>query len=153
LRTYIDPQAPPINTVDRGEFLKLIGERPCVSFSGHTHTTEHHYLGVEDGHAGPTPHHHHVMTAVCGSWWSGPFDHRGIATADNRDGSPNGFHVLSIEGNRYTTRFQPAKEARQMRITLDSEFHRGGPELSRGLPMVALLGSPIPREAVYATDV
>jgi len=155
LRTYIDPQAPPINTVDRGEFLKLIGERACVSFSGHTHTTEHHYLGAEDGYAGATPHHHHVMTAVCGSWWSGPFDHRGIATADSRDGSPNGFHVLSIDGNRYATRFQPAKEpnGRQMRITLDSEFHRGSRELSRGLHMGALLGSPIPREAVYATDV
>jgi 3',5'-cyclic AMP phosphodiesterase CpdA len=155
LRTYIDPQAASINTVDRGEFFKLIGERPCGSFSGHTHTTEHHYFGAEDGYAGATPHHHHVMTAVCGSWWSGPFDHRGIATADSRDGSPNGFHVLSIEGNRYTTRFHPAKEPnrRQMRITLDSEFHRGSPELSRNLPMGALLGSPIPREAAYATDV
>jgi hypothetical protein len=155
LRTYIDPQAPGINTVDRGEFLKLIGERPCVSFSGHTHTTEHHYFGAEDGYAGATPHHHHVMTAVCGSWWSGPFDHRGIATADSRDGSPNGFHVLAIDGNRYTTHFVPAKEpnGRQMRIALDSEFHRGSRELSRELPMSALLGSPIPREATYATDV
>jgi len=153
LRTYIDPQAPSINTIDRGEFFKLIGERPCVSFSGHTHTTEHHYFGAGDGYAGATPHHHHVMTAVCGSWWSGPFDHRGIATADSRDGSPNGFHVLTIDGSRYTTRFQPAKESRQMRITLDSEFHRGGRELSRGLPMGALLGSPIPRESTYATDV
>jgi len=155
LRTYIDPQAASINTVDRGDFLKLIGDRPCVSFSGHTHTTEHHYFGAEDGFAGATPHHHHVMTAVSGSWWSGPFDHRGVATADSRDGSPNGFHVLAIDGNRYTTRFQPAKEpnGRQMRISLDSEFHRGGRELSRELPMSALLGSPIPREATYATEV
>jgi hypothetical protein len=33
------------------------------------------------------------MTAVSGSWWSGPYDHRGIAVADSRDGSPNGFHI------------------------------------------------------------
>src|SRR5207244_8851923 len=61
------------------------------------------------------------LTAVSGSWWSGPFDHRGIATADSRDGSPNGFHVLSIEGNRYTTQFHPAGEpgSRQMRIVLE----------------------------------
>src|SRR5215470_6488010 len=152
LRTYIDPQGPSINTVDRDDFLKLIGDRPCVSFSGHTHTTEHHYFGAEDGHAGATPHHHHVMTAVCGSWWSGPFDHRGIATADSRDGSPNGFHVLSIDGNKYTTRFVPAKERRQMRISLDSEFHRDRRELYRDVRMGALLGSPIPRESVFATD-
>jgi hypothetical protein len=155
LRTYLDPQAAGMNTLDRDEFLKLIGDRPCVSFSGHTHTTEHHYFGAEDGYAVATPHHHHVMTAVCGSWWSGPFDHRGIAAADSRDGSPNGFHVLAIDGNRYATRFQPANEpgARQMRITLDSEFHRAGRELYRDTRMGQLLGSPIPRDSAYATDV
>jgi len=153
LRTYVNPNNPAMNTVDLGEFLKLIGDRPCVSFSGHTHTTEHHYLGAADGYAGADPHHHHVMTAVSGSWWSGPFDHRGIATADSRDGSPNGFHVLSVDGNRYATRFVPAKERRQMRISLDSEFHRDRRELYRDVRMGALLGSPIPRENVFATDV
>jgi 3',5'-cyclic AMP phosphodiesterase CpdA len=152
LRTYVNPDNWGMNTIDRGEFLKLIGDRPCVSFSGHTHTTEHHYFGAADGYAGATPHHHHVMTAVCGSWWSGPFDHRGIASADSRDGSPNGFHVLSIDGNKYTTRFVPAKERRQMRISLDSEFHRDRRELYRDVRMGALLGSPIPRESVFATD-
>ena len=33
-------------------------------------------------------HHHHVLTAVSGSWWSGPPDHRGVACADSRDGTP-----------------------------------------------------------------
>jgi len=153
LRTYLNPNSPEVNTIDRGDFLKLIGERPCVSFSGHTHTTEHHYFDAADGYAGAVPHHHHVMTAVCGSWWSGPFDHRGIASADSRDGSPNGFHVLSIDGNKYTTRFEPAKEARQMRISLDREFHGDRPELTRDVRMGALLGSPIPRESAYATEV
>ena len=155
LRTYLGPKDPVISTIDLPEFLALIGERPCVSFSGHTHTTEHHYFGAADGYAGATPHHHHVMTAVSGSWWSGPFDHRGIAAADSRDGSPNGFHVLSIDGKSYTTRFHPANEpnGRQMRITLDSEFHRAGRELYRDVRMGALLGSPIPRENAYATDV
>ncbi|HXW24490.1 MAG TPA: calcineurin-like phosphoesterase family protein [Xanthobacteraceae bacterium] len=155
LRTYLGPKDPVISTIDLPEFLALIDERPCVSFSGHTHTTEHHYFGAADGYAGATPHHHHVMTAVSGSWWSGPFDHRGIAAADSRDGSPNGFHVLSIDGKSYTTRFHPANEpnGRQMRITLDSEFHRAGRELYRDVRMGALLGSPIPRENAYATDV
>ncbi len=153
LRTYLNPTDPSVNTIDRAEFFQLIGARPCVSFSGHTHTTEHHYFDAADGYAGATPHHHHVMTAVCGSWWSGPFDHRGIATADSRDGTPNGFHVLAIDGNKYTTRFEPAKEARQMRISLDSEFHRDRSEVYRDVRMGALLGSPIPRERTAATDV
>lgn len=155
LRTYQDLKAPDVNTSDRGDLLKLLGDRPQVSFSGHTHTTEHHYLTAEDGNPNAAPHHHHVMTAVSGSWWSGPFDHRGIAVADSRDGSPNGFHILSVDGNRYTTRFVPAKEAnnRQMRVMLDSEFHRAEREIYRDFRMGKLLGSPILEDNVYATDV
>ena len=50
-----------------------------VSFSGHTHTTEHHYFGAADGWNGAEPHHQHMLTTLSGSWWSGPFDHRGVA--------------------------------------------------------------------------
>jgi hypothetical protein len=153
LKTYLD-DTPAQNTIDKADFLKLMGGRPQVSFSGHTHTTEHHYLGAGDGNPNQTPHHHHVMTAVSGSWWSGPFDNRGVAVADSRDGSPNGFHILSIEGNTYTTRFQPANKAasRQMRITLDWAHHQE-PEVERDFRMSRLLGSPIDREHVFATSV
>ena len=156
LQNYLDAAHPSMNTADRGEFLKLISGRPnTLSLSGHTHTTEHHYFGTEDGFIGPSPHHHHVMTAVSGSWWSGPFDHRGIAVADSRDGSPNGFHVLSIDGQSYTTRFQPANEphSRQMRIMLDSEFHRDRKELYPEFRMGELLGSPLSQERAFATHV
>jgi hypothetical protein len=154
LRTYLDPEDPASNTVDRSALLKLLGGRPSVSFSGHMHTTEHHYLDGADGNPGPTPHHHHVMTALCGSWWSGPYDHRGVAVADSYDGSPNGFHVLSVDGNRYTTRYQPAKEpnARQVRIMLDSELHRSRQETDSDFRMSRLFGSPIAQDNAGATD-
>jgi hypothetical protein len=148
LQTYFDPEDPASNTADRDAFLKLLGDRPSVSFSGHTHTTEHHYLGGEQA-----PHHHHVMTAVSGSWWSGPYDHRGVAVADSHDGTPNGFHVLSVDRNRYTTRYQPAKEpnARQVRIVLDSPSHQARKESGDGR-MSQLTGSPIAQDNAGATD-
>jgi 3',5'-cyclic AMP phosphodiesterase CpdA len=155
LRNYLDGNDPSTNTADRAEFLKLLAGRPnTFSVSGHTHTTEHHYFGADDGFAAPAPHHHHVLTAVSGSWWSGPYDHRGIAVADSRDGSPNGFHILSIDGPSYSTRFQPANEpnARQMRIVLDSQFHRARKEIYSEYRMGELLGSPIPQENAFATD-
>ena len=155
LRNYLDAKNPTTNTADRADFLKLLAGRPnTLSLSGHTHTTEHHYFGADDGFAGPAPHHHHVLTAVSGSWWSGPYDHRGIAAADSRDGSPNGFHILSIDGSRYSTRFRPANEpnARQMRIALDSVFHRDRKELYNEYRMGQLLGSPLPQTRVSATD-
>jgi hypothetical protein len=155
LQTYLDQADPELNTVDRSDFLKLLGGRlHTVSLSGHTHTTEHHHFGVESGFSGPSPHHHHVLTTVSGSWWSGPYDHRGIAVADSRDGSPNGFHILSIDGQNYSTRFQPAKEpnSRQMRIVLDSEFHRDRRELYNEYRMGELLSSPLPQERAFATN-
>jgi len=158
LRTYLDPDDPASNTVDGAALIKLLGERPSISFAGHTHTTEHHYLGGEVGRA---PHHHHVMTAVSGSWWSGPYDHRGVAVADSHDGTPNGFHILSIDRDRATTRYQPAKEpnARQVRILLDSEFHKAQKEVGAqketggDLRMSQLVGSPIREDNAGATDV
>jgi hypothetical protein len=127
LRNYLTPNDPSTNVADRAEFLALLSGRKAVSFAGHTHTTEHHYFGAQDGYIGATPHHHHILTTVSGSWWSGPLDRRGIASADSRDGSPHGFHILSIDGGSYSTRFVPANEphARQMRISLDADFHFG----------------------------
>jgi hypothetical protein len=156
LQNYLDPNDAATNTADRADFLELLAGRPrTLSLAGHTRTTEHHYFGAADGFAGPSPHHHHVLTAVSGSWWSGPYDHRGIAVADSRDGSPNGFHILSIDGASYSTRFQAANEpnARQMRIVLDSEFHRDRKELYSQYRMGELLGSPLPRDRASATSV
>jgi hypothetical protein len=150
LRTYLEPDDPASNTVDGAAFIKLLRDRPAISFSGHMHTTEHHYLGGE----AREPHHHHVMTAVSGSWWSGPYDHRGVAVADSQDGTPSGFHVLSVDGNRATTRYQPAKEpnGRQVRIVLDSESHRAGKATANDFRMSQLVGSPIAEDAAGTTD-
>ena len=97
-----------------------------MSFAGHLHATEHHYLGEAEGFTGPQPHHHHVLTAASGSWWSGPADHRGIPFADSVDGTPNGFHVLAVSGNRYVTRFVPAvgKAVAQLRVLVDGPHTR-----------------------------
>ena len=150
LRTYLGTEAWQ-NTANMDAFLKLIaGRKHTVSFSGHTHTTEHHYFGAADGWTGETPHHQHVLTALSGSWWSGPFDHRGVASADSWDGTPNGFHILSVDGTNYTTRFVPAKEpnGRQVRLSIDSRFHGISKEADREFRQDQLLGSPVPRAAL-----
>ena len=146
--TDLAPDDPGQTTLDREDLLRLLAGRPTLSIAGHTHTTEHHYLG--DGGA----HHHHVMTAVSGSWWSGPYDRRGIACADSRDGTPHGFHILSVDGNRYTTRFVPAAEpeGRAMRISLEGQFHGRDREVARAYRIEQLLGSPILAEAAGSTD-
>ena len=94
-----------------------------------------------------------MLTALSGSWWSGPFDHRGVASADSRDGTPNGFHILSVDGLSYKTRFVPAKEpnGRQMRLSIESRFHGVSKDADRDFRQVRLLGSPVPRDALSAS--
>lgn len=105
--------ADPVPHVEGSETLmRLLSPYPhTVSFSGHTHTSEHHYLGAAQGFYSDSKHHHNVLATASGCWWGGPVDHRGVPIADCQDGSPRGHHVLEVEGNRYTTRFVAASRA------------------------------------------
>lgn len=105
LVSFDNPDSVSDTTADRQALLALLSTRQfAVSFAGHSHTTEHHYLGAEHGFNGPGRHHHHVLTAASGAWWSGPSDTRGVPISDSRDGTPKGVHILSIDGSSYSTR-------------------------------------------------
>ncbi len=122
LISFNGPESPGESTADRDALLAMLTSRPhTLSLSGHCHTTEHHYLGRHT--ADPDPHHHHVLTAMCGSWWGGPRDVCGVPVADSCDGSPRGYHVLSIDGSRYETRFQAStrREPLPMRIAATTD--------------------------------
>ncbi len=89
-------------TADRHQVYRLIEQRPlCLSISGHTHTNEHHFIDGSDGWQGPVPHHHIVNVTVCGSWWSGQKDERGLPHALMADGAPRGYSLLSFDGDQY----------------------------------------------------
>lgn len=120
------PDEPSAITVDRETLMQLLSGRPhTLSLAGHTHTTEHHYLGKTQGFAGPGSHHHHVLTSASGGWWSGPYDARGLPVADSRDGTPKGFHLLSIDNCSYTTRFVPVGHAGDpnVRVSIEGSTH------------------------------
>ena len=153
LKTLAGTGAGTANT-DTRDFLTAISTHPnTVSFSGHTHTNEHWYFGEADGYTAGGTHHHHVLAAVSGSWWSGPFDERGIPVALESDGSPNGFHILSVDGAKYTTTLVPARDPSraQMRIVLDSQVHRADREVLKDYHPGALLSGPIMQAAAGST--
>lgn len=106
LVSFDNPSSKRDTTRGRERLLALLSDFPnTVSFAGHAHTTEHHYLGRGHGFGRDVAHHHHVLTAACGSWWSGPHDAAGIPLSISRDGSPKGCHVLSVSKVGYRTRF------------------------------------------------
>jgi hypothetical protein len=144
---------PAVATVNTKAFLEAISTHPnTLSFSGHTHTSEHWYFGADDGYAAGT-HHHQVLAAVSGSWWSGPMDERGIPIALQSDGAPNGFHILSIDDARYTTTLVPARDPSraQIRLVLDHQLHRDGPEVMRDYRPGSLLAGPVLQGALPST--
>ena len=100
----------PLNDVgDRQELYRLIEKRPAtVSLSAHTHYMEHRFIGKEDGWMGKEKHHHIVNVTVCGSWWRGKKDERGIPHATMSDGGPNGYSIMEFDGNKYSIDLVPA---------------------------------------------
>ena len=114
-------------TDNREKLFRLLAGRPNLySVAGHTHTTDHVYFDKDDGFAGPGKFHHHVLATVSGAWWSGPFDERGIAVSDQRDGTPNGYHILEVDSTDVAVRFKGAGKPAdyQMRIVFDVAHHQ-----------------------------
>jgi hypothetical protein len=104
---------------DRSQLFRMLEQRPfCLSVSAHYHTHENVFLTEEHGWRGSKPHHHVINGTTCGSWWSGAPDEQGIPHTTMRDGTPNGYSVLSFQGIEYTLSYVPARrpEAAQMHV-------------------------------------
>ncbi|MFP6809007.1 MAG: calcineurin-like phosphoesterase family protein [Pseudomonadales bacterium] len=144
------------NTSNKEKLFKLLKNRKHLySVAGHTHTTEHVYFGPEDGFKGETPFHHHILTTVSGSWWSGPFDERGIPSAVQIDGTPNGYHILEIDGVKATVRFKAAGAATdfQMRIMFDKAQRSHTTGGMRDYRLGQLLDGQVNVDALFATSI
>ena len=73
---------------NRERLYRLLEPYNAHLMSGHTHENEHVYEGGI---------HEHIHGAVCGAWWSGPICY---------DGTPNGYGVYEIKGERITWRYK-----------------------------------------------
>ena len=116
----------PLNlTEDHQGLFRLLEQRPfTLSIAAHQHYHQHMFFDQNQGWRGAQPHHHIINVTVCGSWWSGFKDERGIPHATMSDGAPNGYSVLSFDGNKYSLEFVGAgnDRGRQMRIHLPDEI-------------------------------
>ncbi len=105
--------------VDRQELYRLIEQRPAaVSISAHTHYMEHRLIGPEDGWQGPQRHHHIVNVTVCGSWFRGQPDERGIPHATMSDGGPNGYSIMEFDGAKYALEFHAASRGADYQMNI-----------------------------------
>jgi hypothetical protein len=115
-------------TEDKEQLFRLIEDRPyALSVSAHEHFQEHYFYDAEDGWRGAKPHHHVVNVTVCGSWWQGAPDERGIPHTTMRDGAPNGYNIFTFDGNSYGMEFRAAgrSEGYQMNVYAPDDVPNG----------------------------
>lgn len=117
--------APLVRTEGRERLYEILHEREhTFSISGHVHEQINLFIDEKDGWRNKKPHHHLVNATVCGSWWCGLHDETGIPHATMNDGAPNGYSIISFEGNQYRVRFKAARkpDSYQMNIYLPDEI-------------------------------
>lgn len=116
---------------DRQELYRLIEQRPAtVSLSAHTHYMEHRLIGQQDGWQGAEPHHHIVNVTVCGSWFRGQPDERGIPHATMSDGGPNGYSIMEFDGAKYSIEFRAASRPADYQMNIYAPEVVATPELA-----------------------
>lgn len=91
---------PDVAIMNRDALYRLLEPFEAHLLTGHTHEMEHVF---EQGT------HEHVAGAICGAWWSGPICW---------DGTPSGYCVYEIDGERVTWRYKSTGHdaAHQMRL-------------------------------------
>ncbi|MFC4728836.1 calcineurin-like phosphoesterase C-terminal domain-containing protein [Coralloluteibacterium thermophilus] len=96
---------------DRERLYRLLEPFPNVLvLSAHTHVQQHYFHGAEDGWRGASPLHEYNVGAVCGGFWGGAKDARGVPDAVMADGTPNGHALMRVEADGgYSLRYVPAK--------------------------------------------
>lgn len=104
---------------DRDQIYRLLEDRPnTLSFSAHTHTHYHLFIGEQQGFNAPKPHHHVVNVTSCGSWWNGWPDDRALPISTMSDGAPNGYSIVTFDVDTYSIKYKAAGRPAdyQMRI-------------------------------------
>jgi hypothetical protein len=85
---------------NRARVIELLEPFAARFVTAHTHENEHVF------HSGI---HEHVLATVCGAWWSGPICW---------DGTPNGFHVFEVNGERLSWQFRATGESPELQARL-----------------------------------
>lgn len=101
----------PMVRIDTREKLYEIlqNRKYTFSISGHVHEQINLFVNEDMGWTSEEPHHHLINATVCGSWWCGLNDETGIPHATMNDGAPNGYSVITFDGNNYNIRFKAAR--------------------------------------------
>ena len=107
-------------TQDVKDLYQLLEGRKVLSLSAHTHTQEHVFTKGHSDSLSDWEVHHLINITVCGPWWKGVKDDRGIPVSTAADGVDNGYTILAIKGDEYTTGFKASGKDWDYQIRISS---------------------------------
>ena len=125
LVSFVDMDATKQQTDNAQWLYDLIGDRPAVALSGHTHTLEtflpgESYAGWQEAlELGATPFPQIITGATSGSWWSGDFDEYNLPMAIQRLGAPRGYLIFEFTGNNFASKFKAANKSEKEQMSAD----------------------------------
>ncbi|MBK5196595.1 MAG: calcineurin-like phosphoesterase family protein, partial [Proteiniphilum sp.] len=94
---------------DRQRIFDLLKEFDNVLImSAHTHFQDQIEYTAEQGWQGKKPLHEYNVGTTSGDWYSGKQDAAGLPDATMRDGTPQGYVFLNINGNKYDVDYKVA---------------------------------------------
>lgn len=101
--------------LNKDEFFDILDSRDkVILLCGHTHTQEHNFYYTKSG----KEIRQYICGAVCGSWWSGLKDFRGIPFSLQLDGTPRGYNILEFNGPNYKQMYYPLNYAKDYQTRL-----------------------------------
>lgn len=104
---------------DRQRLYSLLNNFPNVLvLSGHTHVQSHNFIEKEDGLDRENPIHEYNVGTTCGDWYSGVLNAKGLPTSTMRDGTPQGYAVINIKGNKYTLDYKVAGQPDNYQLSI-----------------------------------
>lgn len=104
---------------DQKRLLELLKDHPhTVSLSAHTHIQGLHHLGSEYGMPEEKVHIHYNVGTTSGDWWSGEPDEENIPSTTMRDGTPNGYAIMKVDGNEFTLDYNAARMPEEQTMSL-----------------------------------
>lgn len=104
---------------DREKLFELLKDFPhTLTISAHSHIQYNKFLSKEEGWKQDQPHHHLNLGTTCGSWYRGELDENGIPWSVMADGTPQGYAIMKVSGNRYEIGYKAAgfSAGHQMRV-------------------------------------
>ena len=108
-------------TGDRQRIFDLLRDFDNVLImSAHTHLQDQIEYTIEQGWQGKKPLHEYNVGTTSGDWYSGKMDGAGLPDATMRDGTPQGYVFLNINGNNYDVDYKVAGKENDYQMNIFS---------------------------------